>query len=298
MRMNLRADQQNSGDLSFVLGSGAILGINTSDGVTVVELGGLGGSGTIQRSGGTGGAATLVIGGKGTDSIFDGRVGSLELGVEKVGNGTLTLTGSNNDYAGGTTVTAGTLLVNGALTSSSNAVNVGLSGTLGGNGTIAGATTVNGNLTPGTSAGVLSFSSSLALMASSSTTMEITGTGMIRGTDYDGINVGSTLDLNGDLTLDLDTVFSAGIYTFNLFNAVGSTSGDFESVALSGAYGAEPMTFGSGVWSATTDVNGGETWSFSQSSGELTLTVIPEPRAALLGGLGLLMLLRRKRRCV
>ena len=40
--------------------------------------------------------------------------------------------------------------------------------------------------------------------------------------------------------------------------------------------------------------NGDVDYSFAQSTGDLTITVIPEPAAALLG-LGLLTLLRRRR---
>jgi hypothetical protein len=47
-----------------------------------------------------------------------------------------------------------------------------------------------------------------------------------------------------------------------------------------------------GLW---TGINGDVSYSFAQSTGDLTVTVIPEPSAALLGGIGLLMLLRRRR---
>lgn len=46
------------------------------------------------------------------------------------------------------------------------------------------------------------------------------------------------------------------------------------------------------VWTKT---DGDNTWTFTESSGVLGLSVIPEPKAALLGGLGLLILLRRLR---
>lgn len=294
-RFNFRANQENSGNLSFTVDG--ILGINTGSGVTSVQLGEISGSGTIQRAG----AAptnppltTITIGSKNTSSTYSGGISNIsEFAIDKVGSGTLTLEGSYG-HGGGTTVTAGTLLVNGSLTSSSNAVTVDTNGTLGGSGTIAGATTVNGNLTPGTSPGVLGFSNSLALEASATTTMEIATTGMVRGTDYDGVDVGTTLGLNGDLMLNLGSTFNDGIYVFDLFAVTGSTSGNFNSVALEGAYGDHLLSLSGGVWETTTN-RGNQTWSFSQTSGDLTLTVIPEPRAALLGSLGLLMLFRRRR---
>ncbi|MEY3897378.1 MAG: hypothetical protein RLZZ214_2899, partial [Verrucomicrobiota bacterium] len=50
-----------------------------------------------------------------------------------------------------------------------------------------------------------------------------------------------------------------------------------------------------GIWDLT---SGGNTWQFTQSTGVLGLTVIPEPNvAALLGGVGVLALLRRRRSC-
>jgi fibronectin-binding autotransporter adhesin len=70
--------------------------------------------------------------------------------LNKVDTGTLILTGSST-YSGGTSVTAGILNIDGALTSTSNAVTVSSSATLGGVGSIAGAVTVNngGNIAPG-----------------------------------------------------------------------------------------------------------------------------------------------------
>ena len=47
-----------------------------------------------------------------------------------------------------------------------------------------------------------------------------------------------------------------------------------------------------GVWNLTSGEN---TWTFTESSGVLGLTVVPEPKAALLGSLGMLALLRRRR---
>jgi hypothetical protein len=218
-----------------------------------------------------------------------------------------------NTYTGATNVDEGTLIVDGT-THASSAVTVNNSGTalvvngtingtltanasttIRGTGTVAGAAAVSGNLNPGSSPGVLGFGNSLALAGTSVTTMEIAATGMVRGTDYDGINVGTSLGLDGDLLLDIGSIFADGTYIFDLFAVTGSTSGGFDSVTLTGAYGSHPLSFGGGVWETTTN-SGNETWSFSQSTGDLTLTVIPEPRAALLGGLGLLALLRRRRK--
>jgi len=229
--------------------------------------------------------------------------------VVKTGANTVTLNATNT-YSGITSINAGTLALaaTGSIANSSTitvgpgaildvsavsgAWTVGPSQTLGGSGTVGGNTAISGTLAPGNSPGVLSFSNDLTLNSTASTQMEILG--LNRSTDYDGINVGGTLVLDGNLVLFLGTTFGVGTHTFNLFDVTGSTTGDFATVALTGAYGEIGMTPNSGIWSTTTN-SGNETWTFTQSTGSLSLTVIPEPRAALLGGLGLLALLRRRR---
>jgi PAS domain S-box-containing protein len=231
-------------------------------------------------------------------------------GITKTGDGTLELTNTNT-YTGATNVNAGTLeIATGGSTHASSAVTVSNSGstlivdgtvngtlvanastTLSGNGTVSGAATVSGNLNPGSSPGLLTFGSSLALANTTVTTMEIDGTTL--GIDYDAIDVGTSLTYDGALSLALLTTFGAGTYTFDLFES-GSQSGSFDSITLTNLYSGSLVNDGFGVWSATTN-SGSETWTFTQSTGDLTLNVIPEPRAALLCGLSLLLLLRRRR---
>ena len=107
----LTNNQTSSGNLSFTVDG--LLGIRTNFGVTAVHLGEISGSGTISRGSTVGGAATVFIGGKNTNSTYTGVIGSAQLSVEKVGTGTLTLTGANN-YGGATTVSAGTLTLSNA----------------------------------------------------------------------------------------------------------------------------------------------------------------------------------------
>jgi autotransporter-associated beta strand protein len=106
-RLDFSTNQTDSGALAFSVNG--TLGIRTgSNAVTAVHLGALSGSGTVQRGAATGGSATVSIGGANTDSVFSGNIISPELGLEKIGSGTLTLNGSNT-YGGATTVRAGTL---------------------------------------------------------------------------------------------------------------------------------------------------------------------------------------------
>jgi fibronectin-binding autotransporter adhesin len=249
-----------------------------------------GAGGTIS---GTSGSRTLTIGtgdfggGNFQGTIADGSGGTTAL--TKNGTGTITLSGANS-YTGATSINAGTLLVNGS-TSAASSVSVGLSGTLGGNGTINGATTVNGALRPGNSPGVLAFTSALTL--NGTTVLEINGTAT-RGIDFDGVNTGAgLLTYGGALTFDLGTTLS-GNQTFDLFSiGGGNQTGNFTSVALSGNYTGS-LTRNGSVW-ALTD-GGGNNWSFSQSTGDLTFIAVPEPAAMALVGTGVAMLVVRLNR--
>jgi autotransporter-associated beta strand protein len=208
-------------------------------------------------------------------------------GLTKLGTGTLELT-ADNTYTGATSITAGTLLINGS-TSSTSVVTVASGATLGGSGTVGGATTVAGFLNPGNSPGVLSFGDSLVMESTATTTMEILG--LNRDTQYDGIDVATSLTYGGSLILNFGSTFGAD-HTFNLFNFA-SQDGSLNSVTLAGLYSGSLVNNGFGVWGLTDDND--NNWTFTQSTGDLNLVVIPEPRAALLGGLGVLLLLRRRR---
>lgn len=122
-RIDFSTNQTSSGNLSFVVDG--LLAIRTGSGVTAVQIGELTGSGFIQRGSSAGGAATISIGGKNTNSLFTGIIGSTELSVNKIGAGILTLTGSNG-YGGPTTISAGTLsLGNATNTLPSTPVSIG-----------------------------------------------------------------------------------------------------------------------------------------------------------------------------
>ena len=240
-------------------------------------------------------------------TITDGPTNKVSLVMNSSGR-TQTLNGANT-YTGNTTVTAGTLLLgtagsianSGTISVASGAtLNVssvsggwalGSSQTLKGSGTVAGNATINGNLQPGSSPGLLSFDSNLTLAPTANTTMEINGSAT-RGTDFDGINVTSALVYDGTLTLAVGTTFGEGTYSFNLFD-FGSQSSSFDAITLSGNYTGSLSGPGN-VWSLTSGVN---TWTFTHSTGDLGLAVIPEPStwALLAGSLSTLMIFRRRR---
>jgi hypothetical protein len=167
---------------------------------------------------------------------------------------------------------------------------------LGGSGRIAGNTTISGNLQPGNSAGLLAFDGDLTLNGTAVTTMEINGTGD-RGTAFDAVNVGGLLTYGGDLILSFGTTFSAGSYSFDLFDFA-STGGSFDSVQLGGSYSGLFDDLGACAWRRT---SGNDTWTFSQGDGVLALEVVPEPSTyALLvlaaAGLGARLFRRRRAR--
>lgn len=219
--------------------------------------------------------ATLAVGGDGSSTTFAGTVTGAGA-LAKNGAGTFTLSGAS-DYTGATTVNAGTLCVTGALGNTAVTVNNGA--TLGGTGGIGGAVSVlaGGTLTPGMSPGVLSVGS-LTLEDGSTTAMEIDG--LVRGDQYDGVDIATEggLEYGGTLSLafgNTDTLAAGSV--FDLFSFTGDASGDFEEVVSSGFY--------AGMW----EWDGGDTFSleagwqtllFSQATGDVT--IVPEPSALIL----------------
>ena len=297
----------NSGGGSFSPGSG----------VTITWTGNISGTGALAKTGagilaltGTGtyaggttiSAGTLQIGTGGTTGSLTGNItnnaalvfnrsdtlaytsaisgtGSLT----KQGAGALNLTGANT-YTGTTSVSAGTLLVNGSLANTNVAVANGA--TLGGSGSLGGLTTLNSgaHLAPGNSPGTITFNQGLVLQSGSILDFQL-------GTASDQIVLaGGSLTgpgTVGGVTLNLSDSggFAAGTYT--LIN--------YTSAVASSSYAADSFALGSTI--------PGYTYNLSLSSNSLQLTAtasaIPEPAtyAALLGACALgLAALRRRRR--
>ena len=133
------------------------------------------------------------------------------------------------------------------------------------------------------------------------TIMEIdglSGAGVTNGHDFvnlTGLGAAGVLTYGGTMTLDMGVLFVGGTYSWNLFD-MASETGTFTGITLADQYSgsSSATTSGSGV---STNA-GNESWTFTESTGVLGLTVavVPEPNvAALLGGLGTLLLLRRRR---
>jgi autotransporter-associated beta strand protein len=287
--------------------SGAAMGRGNNATVTNNITGG----GTLSFTGKvytdqTTGSKILTFNGTG-NTLISGNISNNTAGtntagaITKSGAGTLTLSGTNS-YSGVTAVSDGTLLINGNSSLATGAVNVTGTGTLGGTGTTGGAISVatGGTLSPGAS--IESLKSGALTMASGSTFNY--GIANASSTGADLLAANDTLSLsNVNLVFDLSTLaalsgsgfVNGDVLTLISYTGSGITSG-FAGYADDTNY-----TFGSNVWKFNYNdtANGLNYASDLTGSNRVTLTaynVVPEPNvAALLGGFGLLSLLRRRR---
>jgi len=160
------------------------------------------------------------------------------ISLAKSGTGRLILAAANT-YGGATTVSGGTLLLNGSL--STGAVTVA-NATLGGSGTINGPVTIQSGATlaPGNSLGTLTINNNLTLAAGSTNVMELSKNPKTN----DLLNVTGTLACGGNLLVtNLAGTLAAGD-SFKLFNA-GIYTGSFAGIL--------PATPGPGlVWNTNT----------------------------------------------
>ncbi|MBS0249138.1 MAG: autotransporter domain-containing protein, partial [Proteobacteria bacterium] len=236
------------------IGTTSLTGSNTYSGITNVTAGILragvagafsqnsafdvGASGTLNLSGfnqtigsltGSGvvllAAATLTTGNDNTSTTYSGAIQGAG-GLTKVGSGNFILSGTSL-YTGATTVSAGTLSVNGSI-ASSVLTTVASGGTLGGNGTV-GDTVVNagGILAPGNSIGTVTVSGNLTFNSGSSYNVEVSPTAA------DRTNVTGTATLAGTVNAS----YASGSYTakqYTILNATGGLIGSFNALVNSG----------------------------------------------------------------
>lgn len=254
--------------------------------------------GSLAGGGATGGtvtlgAATLTTGADNTSTSFGGGISGTG-GLTKIGSGTQTLTGTNL-YTGATLVSAGKLVVNGTLANTTTTIASGA--TLGGGGTIGGATTISSgaHLAPGNSPGILTFSNGLALAAGGVVDWELTAnTAAGAGTNFDQISVtGGTLTLATGALLNLQL---GGTVDFT--NGFWDSNQQWKVVDLSGTDGTagEVFTLGT-ITGGAGDYTAEGAFSVTNIGGSqyLNWAAVPEPGTALLGGFGMLLVLRRRR---
>jgi hypothetical protein len=145
-----------------------------------------------------------------------------------------------------------------------------------------------GFINPGTSPGILNVSGDYT--QAGLYTAEITG--LTAGTEHDQINVTGLVDITGG---SLTALFTAGTYAANdlifilLNDGVDAITGTYSGFAQ----GATVIEYDGFDWKISYTANS-TTNSFTGGI-DIALMAIPEPKAALLGGLGLLLLLRRRR---
>ncbi len=224
--------------------------------------------------------------------------------LTKSGLGTLTLTGTNT-YTGITTVSAGSLIINGNQSTATGAVGVSNAGTrLMGTGTIGGATTINSAAiySPGSATGAVgsqSFSSDLTYANGSIFEWDINNNSTASGFD----TVAVTGNLNGSTGGDTSifrvvfgTTAKAGINDSG--NAFWNTANASQVWSMASLFG---KNFTSGLFTSvqTYDSTGAfdvsSKGSFTINGSSLTWSAVPEPTSALAGLLITAGLLRRRR---
>jgi autotransporter-associated beta strand protein len=279
-------------------GATAVLAIaGNSDTVGAVSLKN---GGSITGSGGTLTGASYAV----ESGSVSAKLGGSGIALTKSTAGTVTLSGVNT-YTGATLITGGTLAL-GASGTIDNTSEVSLGtvgtfdvsakgsgytvGTLKGSGNVTGALTVSTTLAIGNSPGTTNFSGNLTLDSATYVYEMTSGASPVLGSADLG-NVTGVLTISAGSILDL---VELGTYTagnkFTLFG-YGTLVGTFDGL-LNNATFLDDL---SNTWQITYDdttagANGGTGTNF------VTITAIPEPNAAaLLGGLGVLVLLRRRR---
>lgn len=220
-----------NGDVTILPRNGATATITNGAGS------GSGNSGLIDL--GTGNRSFSIANGP-SDVDFSANVPITNGALTKIGAGTMRLTAANS-YGGGTTLSAGRLLVNNATGSGTGSGSVTVDGgVLGGTGRIAGAVTIldGGTIAPGNSIGTLTISNSLTL--SGATLMELNASSrtndVVRG--LTSVTYGGALALS-----NLSGIMTAS-NAFKLFSA-NSYQGAFETIT--------PATPGPGLaWNTST----------------------------------------------
>jgi autotransporter-associated beta strand protein len=213
------------GDTSAVtVGAGAQLWVNNGA-VANEVIGSLASTGaaTVEIVNGS-----LTTGGNNASTTFTGTIS--EGGVAsftKTGTGTMTMNATSLTYTGLTTVSAGTLILNGSMADS---LLVAAGATFGGDANIAGSVTNNGTLSPGNSPGTINIAGNY--IGGGALTAEVifnSAGAPINGTTHDFLNITGNASLV--TTINVVPFAPSG-------NAVPTVGNGIELVRVGGATGA------------------------------------------------------------
>ncbi|CAN1724212.1 subtilase-type serine protease [Hyphomicrobium sp. 1Nfss2.1] len=194
--------------------SGATFDLNSH----VQTIGALVGDGTVELGGVSGALTTNTA----ATTIFSGDISGTG-SFTKAGSGTLFLTGESN-YIGSTSVSGGSLVVNGSLDS----VVTVASGILGGTGTIGGLIVESGGtVAPGNSIGTLNVAGGVTFQPSSTYQVEVNAAGA-----SDLIAATGAATINGGL---VQVLAQGGAYsplmTYTILTAAAGRTGEFDGVS-------------------------------------------------------------------
>jgi len=245
---------------------------------------------------------SLTLQGSATgDTTISANIGSNVTGVtQNSATSRLVLSGTNT-YTGGTNVNAGILAVNGSLANTTTTVGSG--GTLQGSGSIGGSVTVQ-------SGGIIAAGNSIESLTTGALSLEAGSTFAYEINNDAAAGVAGDLTaVTGNLTLDLG---NATLLTLGEIGTGSWSLGDkLTLISYSGAWNGGLFNYGSTLADDSIIDFSGMDWLFNYNdtaagtnyTGDLTgssfvtMTAVPEPdAAALVGGLGMLALLRRRRR--
>lgn len=228
--------------------------------------------------------------GSGNVSVKSG--GTLDLNGNVVGNNvTLLDTGIASGAivnSGATAIGVNNLALGYTGTVDTNGQLITVAGNLTGSGTITGDVSVLGNLAVGNSPGLITVTGDTLLSSTGISTFEIGGLGT-RGVNYDALDVGGTLTLDGSV-----------VVTAYLFDPTTLVAGDSFDLMNWGTLVATSFNVGTDLDLGAMTLGAGLTWNTSQFliDGTISVANVPEPSnfACLLGLAALGAICARRRR--
>lgn len=223
------AQIDNTGLVTFADDAQAENGVITNNAGGIVNIAGANNTTTIGSLSGAGnvelGATTLREGTLNRDDTISGIISGNGGSLEKVGTGTLTLTGDNT-WTGTTSVEQGVLLVNGNQQTATGDISVAANSSLGGNGTMGGKVTVadDGHIAAGAdlnSVGTFTVGG-LELSQNSQVDFQFGQPYAVGGSLNDLINVNGDLVLDGKLNITQTPSGSFDVGVYRVFNYTGN----------------------------------------------------------------------------